>query len=111
MKRLSVYKGLDKTKHVKQLEGKNIHSVYTRCYECKMWGVNFPNDDICANCSGTDTMTYYDAETVQKAIKESKSKAIEDFILELRKWTDLYSASTLYASDLLEYAEELKEKI
>lgn len=43
--------------------------------------------------------------------KEFESKAIEDFILELRKWTDLYSASTLYASDLLEYAEELKEKI
>lgn len=62
-------------KHIKAFKGKNLHSVYTHCYECKMWGVNFPNDDVCGNCNSTDTMTYYDSETIKKQLREVASKA------------------------------------
>lgn len=64
-------------KHIKAFKGKNLHSVYTHCYECKMWGVNFPNDDVCGNCNSTDTMTYYDSETIKKQLREVASKAFD----------------------------------
>ena len=61
-------------KFIREAEGKNIHSVYTRCYECKTWGICMPNDTVCGNCGSNDTMTFYDAETVRLLLKESYEK-------------------------------------
>lgn len=52
----------------------------------------------------------------EKGAEYSKSKAIEDFILQLRKWCEKSPGLSdeikfIGALDLLEYAEELKLKI
>jgi len=44
--------------------GKNVHSVYVHCYECRTDGVNFPLERKCGNCGSMDTSTYYDKETI-----------------------------------------------
>jgi hypothetical protein len=44
-------------------------------------------------------------------LKESKSKAIEDFILELREWCECSHGDADHAYNLLAYAESLKDKI
>lgn len=49
----------------KELVGKNIHSVYLRCNECKLFGVPMPLDRICGNCGSKDTIVYYDSETIK----------------------------------------------
>src|SRR5438132_14265939 len=43
-------------------EQESKHSIYTHCWECNMWGINFPNDKVCGNCSSEDTTTYYPLE-------------------------------------------------
>lgn len=35
------------------------HSIYTRCFDCQMWGINFPDDPKCGNCGSTNTVEYY----------------------------------------------------
>lgn len=48
----------------KKAVGKNVHTVYVYCYECKLWGVPMPLERICGNCNSKDTMTYYDRKTI-----------------------------------------------
>ena len=33
------------------------HSLYTFCLKCHNWGINFPNDKVCGNCSSEKTIT------------------------------------------------------
>jgi hypothetical protein len=48
----------------KKITNKNIHSVYTHCLSCYMWGVNIPFEKECGNCGSLETLTYYDSETI-----------------------------------------------
>ena len=48
----------------KELEGKNIHSVFTWCKDCGMKGCNIPSNDECGNCGSKNTVRYYDKETI-----------------------------------------------
>lgn len=34
------------------------HGVYTRCWSCCTWGINFPGEMNCGNCGSKDTSTY-----------------------------------------------------
>lgn len=47
----------------------NEHTVFSLCPDCHHWGVNFPLDKVCGNCGYPKTITYYDAETIDKYIK------------------------------------------
>jgi hypothetical protein len=61
--------------------GKNVHSVYVFCYECKTDGINFPLERKCGNCGSMDTMTYYDRETITNLLAEQRrqfAKKIND---------------------------------
>ena len=53
----------------KEIEGLNVHSVYTLCPECKTWGINMPMGKTCGECGYTRGHTYYDAETIDKYIR------------------------------------------
>lgn len=55
----------------KEIVGKNYHSVYVRCKECLKFGINMPLETDCPNCGYSETITYYDAETIQKYINKS----------------------------------------
>jgi len=44
--------------------GKNVHTILTVCPECGTHGVNMPLEKSCGNCGYTETITYYDAETI-----------------------------------------------
>ena len=35
------------------------HSVFTRCLDCGNWGVNMPEDPVCGNCQGQNTIEYF----------------------------------------------------
>lgn len=35
------------------------HSIYTKCFDCQMWGINLPDDPKCGNCGSTNTCEYY----------------------------------------------------
>jgi hypothetical protein len=72
-----VKNNLDEAKKVeKMLVGKNVHSVYMHCNKCQTWGIGMPLDRICGNCGSSDTVKYYDLETIsslyQKGIKEGE---------------------------------------
>ncbi len=54
------------------LKGKNKHSVYTRCNDCLMWGINFPLDYKCGNCYSSNTTPYYDIETIEKYLRPKR---------------------------------------
>lgn len=56
----------------KYLVGKNIHSVYVYCLECKMLGCNMPFNVQCGNCNNLDTITYYDSATIDKWLEPKK---------------------------------------
>ena len=49
--------------------GKNVHSVYTLCPECKTWGINMPLEKECGNCGYPKGITYYDAETIDNYLR------------------------------------------
>lgn len=51
-----------------EIVGKNQHSVWTKCKQCLQFGINMPLEKKCGNCGYTETITYYDAETIQKFI-------------------------------------------
>ena len=53
----------------KELVGKNIHSVYSKCPECGSFGINMPLDNICGNCNYPRCITYYDAETIYQYLQ------------------------------------------
>lgn len=44
------------------------HSIYTHCWICYQWGVNFPNDKVCENCGSTETTTYYPEECLEDPV-------------------------------------------
>lgn len=48
----------------KELEGKNIHSVFTWCKDCGMEGCNIQFNEECGNCGSKNTVRYYDKETI-----------------------------------------------
>lgn len=54
----------------KDLISKNVHSVFTYCKNCKLFGVNLPLNTKCGNCSCADTITYYDSETIDRYLKK-----------------------------------------
>lgn len=54
----------------KMIVGKNVHTIFTVCPQCFNHGVNLPLDKICGNCGFTETMTYYDAETINNLLIE-----------------------------------------
>lgn len=58
----------------KKIAGKNQHTVYTRCKECLKFGINQPLETNCINCGYSETLTYYDAETVQNFINSLIAK-------------------------------------
>ncbi len=49
-----------------KLIGKNIHSVFTWCKDCRMRGCNVPFNDECGNCGSKNTVRYYDKETIDQ---------------------------------------------
>ena len=51
--------------------GKNVHSVYVLCPECKTWGVNMPLNKVCGDCGFLDGITYYDSETINNILNET----------------------------------------
>lgn len=53
----------------KEIVGKNVHSVYTLCSECRSWGINMPLEKQCGNCGYTEGKTYYDAETIYNYLR------------------------------------------
>lgn len=61
----------------KSWNGKNKHSVYTRCNECKTFGICFPQDDKCGNCGSNDTMQYWDAETISSELEQLQREAFQ----------------------------------
>lgn len=54
----------------KQIEGTNVHSVYTKCPMCFSWAINFPLEKECGNCGYSECITYYDAETINNYLKK-----------------------------------------
>lgn len=65
-----------------KLIGKNIHSVYTLCFECHTWGVNGPKNYQCGSCNSLDTLKYYDIVTVSQVIEETRRQTL----FELGRW-------------------------
>lgn len=53
----------------KEVVNKNKRSVYTKCFDCLMHGINLPLNDICGNCGSKNTVAYYDAETIAMFLK------------------------------------------
>ena len=73
--------------------GKNVHSVYTHCRNCWMWGINMPLDKVCGNCGKTtDIETYYDSETITKlldeSVQEAKAERDRELIKLFKEWVD-----------------------
>ena len=56
----------------------NKHSVYTHCNECKMFGINLPDDRKCGNCNSEDTNIYYHEEDIDYAVQHRNNKVIEE---------------------------------
>lgn len=54
----------------REVIGKNIHSVWTFCQSCGVRGINIPLNNECGNCGSAETITYYDAETIQNLLNE-----------------------------------------
>lgn len=53
----------------KEIVGKNVGSVYSRCPECQSFGINMPLDTVCGNCGYTKCTTYYSAETIDNYLR------------------------------------------
>jgi hypothetical protein len=51
------------------LEGKNVHSVFTKCFECGAMGCNLPQITECGNCGSQTTVRYYDSETINQNLE------------------------------------------
>jgi hypothetical protein len=58
----------------KEIIGKNVHSVYTRCSECGSMGINTPLEKTCGNCGYSEGKTYYDAETIHNYLASKGEK-------------------------------------
>lgn len=54
--------------------GKNVHSVYTLCLECRTWGVNAPLNKVCGDCGDPNGLTYYDSKTITKLLKAQEEE-------------------------------------
>jgi len=35
------------------------HSIYTRCMDCKTFGIGYEHDCFCGNCGSQNTIEYY----------------------------------------------------
>jgi hypothetical protein len=55
-----------------QIVGKNLHSIWTFCANCGARGVNIPLNTQCGNCGSFDTLTYYDAQTIQAFLDKTR---------------------------------------
>ena len=84
----------------KQLIGKNVHSVYTLCFECHSWGVNLPLNHQCGNCNSNDTVTYYDTETVSQAILKERNRVVEIVENEIGRQNGLRAGCPYCGNDL-----------
>jgi hypothetical protein len=63
----------------KELIGMNKHCVYSRCYECQSWGINFPLDNRCGNCNTErPTTTYYDEDTIDLLLQSEVDKRVRE---------------------------------
>ena len=49
-----------------RLIDKNQHSVLTKCFDCGTMGVNMPHVTECGNCGSTETVRYYDSDTLDQ---------------------------------------------
>jgi hypothetical protein len=49
------------------------HSVYTRCLECKSWGISLPSETRCGNCSAEAGVLYVPQCCVRAAYAEGRS--------------------------------------
>lgn len=62
-----------KNKFIKKWEnsliGKNVHSVFTKCFECGTMGCNLPQVIECGNCGSQTTVRYYDSETIDQNLE------------------------------------------
>lgn len=70
----------------KDAVGKNVHSVYVFCFECKTDGINMPLERQCGNCSSYETTTYYDRETIDIIVNKARSEAFEEALQALDKY-------------------------
>lgn len=70
----------------KRLIGKNVHSVYTRCFVCHSWGVNLPLNHQCGNCNSNETTVYYDIETIAQALATALEEEREKVLSEVEGW-------------------------
>lgn len=62
----------------KNAVGKNVHSVYVFCFECRTDGINFPLERKCGNCGSMETTTYYDRETIGILIQQARLDAARE---------------------------------
>ena len=56
----------------------NKNSIYTYCYDCKMFGINIPNNKQCGNCNSNDTILYYSENDVDFAVQVRRDNIIKD---------------------------------
>lgn len=104
------------------LEGKNVHSVYTLCYECSTWGINLPGNKQCGNCNSMDTMTYYDIETLEALLASQKQTILDQIEEWVRKnelkevisyhddgSEEISNNGTINLYDLLSYIKTMKK--
>jgi len=71
-------------------------SVYTRCHECHIWGINLPGNTRCGNCGGDSTTLY-------------RPPCCFDAVVRERDAERLYSdAERLYSERLFKQGEQLK---
>ena len=61
----------------KEIVGRNPHSVYSRCRDCLEFSINHPLETGCQFCGSLYTVTYYDAENVQRFIDEFYTKKVK----------------------------------
>lgn len=53
----------------KNIIGTNTRSVFIKCPDCGIVGINEPLNAECGNCGHPKCITYYDAETIQNYIE------------------------------------------
>lgn len=71
------------SKWQKDLINKNLHSVFTRCFDCSTWGVGLHGCNSCGNCNSKNTVEYYDAMTINKLLRNKKQVLISIIVLEV----------------------------
>jgi len=62
-----------------EIVSQNQHSVWTKCKECLHFGINMPLNKKCANCGCEETITYYDADSVQRFINSLTERLAKNY--------------------------------